>query len=588
MAASHFSAMAPKKKARKANEATVAPDSDPPNSEISLLNVLPLILNINDGGLFDFVSKQFLRVTCKSAREMVDPYLTKVNLHFTQLPLFRRSSWALTARQLTCKDVLIRGDFRRLASVKLPHLENIHIEVTCGALDLLPRRNWPTLKNLRLNVFWNVENRQPLKFRAFSQANWPLEELRLEIAVDDSSMTDFDDEMEMLLDPDVKSASWLLKSFPQLRSLEIFNCMSAADMDAFAAVHHERLERVTLSFFDAGERNVDTTTALAAAKWPRLQELRINYLGHICEDAAEAFAEASWFKQLRSLVLSHCSLCPSGATALISGLQGGAIETLELESTSSSALVPLKSGMFPKLKTLNVRLQSASPGEDGPVTPNDVFAMIFSADLPSLETLALVYSTYIPGYPHNFLYSRHAWDVAPVVARGTDVLPKLTSLRLSGMCIKPDCSRFLATILLQRGCAIDLNGCSVHSGLDFSALEKMLDEYHLSRSELDSELRELGLMNNVYWYNLVSMPQLKLIAASVFLENITRELKDVEEPTKGALEVVAAAGVAGDERLRKRFEDACSAIRALTSVIPPPSSDGASGSGSGTRSAKKN
>lgn len=562
-------------------------DSDPPNDDISLLTVLPLILNINNGELFDFLSKLLLRLTCKSAREMVGPYLTKnVNLHFSQLPQFRRSAWALTARQLTCRDVLIRGDLRRLASVKLPYLERLHIEVTCGALDLLPRRNWPTLKNMYLKVFWNVENRQPLKFRAFSQANWPLEELQLEIVVDDSAMNDFeDDEMEMLLDPDVKSASFLLKSFPQLRSLEICNCLSAADVAAFAAMPHERLERLTLSFFDAGERNVDTTAALAAAKWPNLKELRINYLGHICEDAAEAFARAPWFKQLRSLALAHCSLCPSGALALISGLQGGAIETLELESTSSSALVPLKSGMFPNLKTLNVRLQSANPGEDGPITPNDVFNMIFSADLPSLETLALVYSTYIPGYPHNFLYSRHAWDVPPAVAPGTEVLPKLMSLRLSGMCIKPDCARFLATKLLQRGCSIDLNGCSVHSGLDFAQLEKMLEEYHLSRSELDSELRELGLMNNVYWYNLVSMQQLKLIAASVFLDNITRELRDVEEPTKGALEVVAAAGVTGDERLRKRFEDACGAISALNSVIPPPLSDGASGSG--TRSGRK-
>ena len=285
--------------------------------------------------------------------------------------------------------------------------------------------------------------------------------------------------------------------------------------------------------------------------------------------------------------------------ALITGLQGGLIEVLDLESTSSSALVPLKSGMFPKLRVLNVRLQSASPGEDGPVTPNDVFQMIFSAELPSLDSLALVYSTYIPGYPHNFLYSRHAWDVAPTGGGASspgspgsgsgEMLPALKTLRLSGMCIKPACARFLADKLLPRGCAIDLNGCSVHSGLDFTELEGMLEEYHLSRSELDSELRSLGLMNKVYWYNLVSMRHLKLIAASVFLENITKELTEIQNPTRGALKAVAEAGAVGemDEKLKKRFLDACGAIRALTEIMPSSNDDADGASGSGTSQDKK-
>ena len=400
-------------------------------------------------------------------------------------------------------------------------------------------------------------------------------------------------------DIDFGEAAKLLTFFPQLKTWQLCAEITADHMLDFAAVEHTSLEKAIFNFSDMEtEDSHDVAAALASARWPNLRDLELHNLGHICRGSG--LSDAAWFKNLRSLKMDNFSSCAAGVTELIHGLRDGCIEELELESVSGSALTAFHDGRFPKLRAFRADLLRPSLSEEIPSAPNEGFAALFSADVPCLEEIAIKYTTYHGNSYLAYYGPKIPWDVPPPqqqLARDLELLqhqmlsggnntnnttttstnnregaatnlPALKSLQLSGLCIKPACCQFLAQGLLARGCAIDLERCSVESGFDVGAIREVLQPLNLHQNDFDAELSTRGLTKSVYWYNMVDFAELRKIAVSVALTKFTENVTKLIAPAQLMFQAAAADVAGGDALMQERLKEAQAAAGKLAEVTP--------------------
>ena len=169
-----------------ANKSTSSNEAGPSyvdgSEPTSLTTILNIMLNINNGEILPLESKRSLRCCSKLTKTIIDPFITAIHCNYdaTTLAQLRRSTWARNSKEIIFDSCICRNAFSRLSRLQLPNLEKLKLEVSATALDLLPRRQWPKLKELNLSIVWNFLETPRINFRSFSQATWPLETLILE------------------------------------------------------------------------------------------------------------------------------------------------------------------------------------------------------------------------------------------------------------------------------------------------------------------------------------------------------------------------------------------------------------------------
>jgi len=179
---------------------------------------------------------------------------------------------------------------------------------------------------------------------------------------------------------------------------------------------------------------------------------------------------------------------------------------------------------FPALKSLSVsfKLKGMVYGILDPGPFNQGLSTFFStARLPCLESLTISPERLAS---HKLL----TWDVAPACSKQMkrdpySIFPSLKKLEINGFDIKNACTKFLASGFYKRGCEIALGGGVVESGFDIDTLRReVLDFLNVTSESFDEELIHLGLYEEVHHYNLLSMEDLKSIAASVCMNDFAK------------------------------------------------------------------
>jgi hypothetical protein len=585
---------------------------------VTLLSILPFVLSVEEGKLFPLADKRNLRVTCRAAKAMVDPYLEKINLlnpyaivpNSDQLNTFLRSSLVNAARHIRCSNGshYISSDYlHKLSCIPFKNLQKAELSINSHALSLLPAGQWSKLTNLNLIVRWHYNLHSSDQFinlwKTFSKANWPLLETLIVSIEAERHYTDISEEESDEVDgfPDFdfgELVACLLSYFPNLKELRIQNLISLEDAKAFTAVPHNNLERINISFHEDPEIHMESPAvgalaALSEAKWPKLQDLTVDELGRVSIHDIHALLKAPWIINLNKIVLSGCSLTLEAARELFNGLQFGALETLAIYNLCATAFAVFQDDniVFPKLKYLVLGVEGRSVNENTRLDFFDIgLSRLFSSGkLPCVETLII---------SDRAIYqaSGRAWTMAPAgganeMREGNhlSVLPSLKVLKLSGLHIAPTCSKFLGSLYTRGRCEINVGHCEVDSGLDSLELTRMLEKFNITRPSFDQELLNLNLYEEVFWYNLLSMDELKNVAASMFFSTIAATLNETPEPARASMEQASMAMKKGPEEKTRQnvllltsYRDALKSLSKLNSVVLEGQGFGASGvSGSG-------
>jgi hypothetical protein len=262
---------------------------------------------------------------------------------------------------------------------------------------------------------------------------------------------------------------------------------------------------------------------------------------------------------------------------------------LEISFCTSSIFSSFKDAEFKNLKSLVLSLYKPSHREEPRRHGfNEGLSLFFStAKLPCLQSLSISevspYTGFVP----------ETWSVAPSCAElmksnPFSILPALNYIKIKVMSIEPECAQFLAGFYTRGGCKIDLEGVTrIRSGVLSPEYHEMLSSFGIKESAFEDAVKKSGLFKEVYCYNLVSMEELRAIAAMLFLERYTSEINNkMLEPVKKAMEVASAATQQGNEALQKRVKIASEATQRLANIINSPKvvevdKNGASGSGGG-------
>jgi hypothetical protein len=612
--------MPPRKNGSRRSGEPAANTVSKEEKSIDFLHILPFVLDsvqvhsdptlpLTEEPILPVEARHNLRLTCKAAKAVVDPYLPTIIMRNTSIwddteltKAFSGSPLTLAARHLTTDEFsLTRDTFIKFNRIQFKNLQSAELRVCSHACDLIP--NWSArskqLKALDLSIYWHYDLHPRLKFTSYSKAkaNWSLlESLSLEIEPDRSDFSDSDDEDEEQEPPcgDYGEAVCLLNYFPNLKQLRFGTRIKIEDLRALVAVQNvNKLESVDLTFSDIDGEFLKAANVLADAKWPKLHGLTINEPGHLCKTEMFQLLKVPWILQLKKLVLMQCSMCLGAATELTEGLQlggdgggRGVLEYLRIDSCSAAIFLAFKDANFPRLKKVDFALERPAEAEDPRrQAMNRGLSDFFSTTtLPCLESIAISQSIYSLGYHMDI----ELWSDVPECAKNFSaanafsIFPLLNYIDISGIRIEKECAEFLS-IFYKRGCRINLQCADVHSGLDLIKLNMMLVAFGLTKAQFDEELNTLGLYIKVYWYNLLSMEELKAIAAAVFLKAYTHQMKYYLKPAKAAMEI-SLGGMGGrGVLLQKRLKDASEATQELARALSKGENDGASGSGGGGR-----
>ena len=514
--------------------------------------------------------------------------ITKLQVAPSHFHLLKKSQLASYATEISFVYSSTRKHIRSLASISLPRLRHVSIDIDADALPLLPRRQWPLLQTLRLTIAWDFRKEEEIDFSAFkyhAKKHWPnLQSIELSIDHDEDALyeaeLDGDDPDDLDIPPaDLSSASMLLRALPQLKCIKIeTSFMWSESFGEWTSIPHAQLESAELTLGCVMEENVDMISALGEAQWPRLQSLKLGDVGHVCIGGGQDLGGALWIKTLKTLHVTECFICQSGLGALFKELSGGALEDLRLANCSSWVMKELKEGEFSNLKRLDVSLERRDEDVVDVTETNEAFEDFFSAHLPALEEVSVGYSYSIPGE----WTVRHIWDKAPLgyappppiadadaavtgiratttteaattttTSMWLDVspltrppappkppsLPSLKSITIHGLRIKAEVPAFIARNFYLCGCDVDLSDCSVESGVTARPMyQNTLNRFSVSQSDFDGPLRELGLYGHLYWFNLMSVEDIEAVAAMAKLKKVVEGLEQVRTLAADALE----------------------------------------------------
>lgn len=107
--------------------------------------------------------------------------------------------------------------------------------------------------------------------------------------------------------------------------------------------------------------------------------------------------------------------------------------------------------------------------------------------------------------------------------------------------------------------------------------------YRIRINEFGDELKNLKLYERVYWYNILSMDELKSIAASLFLPNLAYDLEHVLEPAKESMKLASGKSPDRNELLQQRMQATRKALQNLNATVPKITGNTYGGSSGGAR-----
>jgi hypothetical protein len=165
------------------------------------------------------------------------------------------------------------------------------------------------------------------------------------------------------------------------------------------------------------------------------------------------------------------------------------------------------------------------------------------------------------------------------------ILPALKYIKIGKFFIGPECAEFLTGFYTRGGFKLDLEGVGIAGAVLTPEYLEMLSSFGIELSKFEEAVTELGLYEKVFWYNLVSLEELRAIAATVFLENFKREIDAMTGRVKNAMELALGAAQQGNEVLQNKVKDASEASQRMANLFVSKVVDknGASGSGGGGR-----
>jgi hypothetical protein len=515
-----------------------------------LFKILPFVLDANKGKLLPLSTKRSLRLTYRAARAAVEAQLTKILLLPHDLAMandaafetYRRSSLRIGAEHLFANHGMLEEYMQKIDSIQFPNVQTAQLSVYSGAaMRLFSHRQFVNLKSLNLTIYWRYYIDRPSvinrDWKEFSRAkiNWPLLEnlvVHIEAEMEQGEEHDFDDDSFI----DIGEIACLLPYLPNLKQLEIRNSMTSGEFKRFTSVPHDKLESVEFDLNNDDDEmdetgaivGASTLGTLSEAKWPRLQNITLSDPHDVSLEDVRALLKAPWalqIKNFRHRLQSSGLLELDVAKELINGLQYGVLESLELHHCTPAVFRAFKGVHFPKLKSLMLQLYTTEAhnireNEDFNQGLSDFFS---SAKIPCLESLTITHPSYQRIY-------RSKWNMAPACPHENDddvlsICPSLKSLEITGICIDPPAARFLAFVFYKRGCRISLQDATVTSGVDLEAVNEICNHFNIIDriNDLNQYLARKELYKEVYWYNLLSMDELKVIAASVFLSKLAEQ-----------------------------------------------------------------
>jgi hypothetical protein len=259
---------------------------------------------------------------------------------------------------------------------------------------------------------------------------------------------------------------------------------------------------------------------------------------------------------------------------------------LEISFCTSSIFSSFKDAEFKNLKSLVLSLYKPSHREEPRRHGfNEGLSLFFStAKLPCLQSLSISevspYTGFVP----------QKWEHAPACAESMksdpfSILPALKYIKIGKFFIGPECAEFLTGFYTRGGFKLDLEGVGIAGAVLTPEYLEMLSSFGIELSKFEEAVTELGLYEKVFWYNLVSLEELRAIAATVFLENFKREIDAMTGRVKNAMELALGAAQQGNEVLQNKVKDASEASQRMANLFVSKVVDknGASGSGGGGR-----
>jgi hypothetical protein len=597
--------MARKRSRRRAGKALPAANR---GETLNLISILPLLLANQDGKLLRHSpTKQSLRLTCKGAKAAIDPTIRGVKIPSSTAIIydnhlfnaFSRSPLTLAATKLYSEFRISRNCMSKLIDIQFNHVQDVSFQIDSNALDLLASQ-WKCGRELKVldllvHCQCRIDTLSQLNsvWKEFSKSNWPLlETLSLAFFPDYGGLYDDDDDSGPgpdVPDLDYREVARLLSYFPSLKCLKVQNSLSLPDIQAIAAVPHEKLERLELFLSDQaqdGRSESGFMAALAGAKWPKLQELKLNDFKRIPKDDVDALSKASWFDNLKTLHLV-CSDHYHETAMELFGLQFGALETLKLDNFHFDGLLTFKDPMqFPSLKTLSISVFGLRQHANSSENPfNAGLSSFFSnTKLPCLESLNI--STHSGSF--NIDAMMIPWNIPPSFANNNTVeptvLPSLKRLVMQGFRISQDCSAFLGSFYSRGDFEVDLHRCRVESNLDSPEFDEILTFFSLRRFIFDEKLKSLKLYEKAVWYNLFSIDALKSIVASMYLSNVAGRIDGLLEKVTASVALTEPAGATQQrsvqgELLQKSHKEVLEAISRLNLACGAGNNGGSSGGG---------